>query len=449
MRTRSVPSGFAFALSKPTWKGPLRARSPEAGWTRSLAFPMRRAKTLLERLSGRQVVDASPALEMLVLDVSAIGPQRPAGERPRIALERPMGNRMERSGPTPGSCPPAGVFPDDAGSSHGKPDGTPCPLTDGRGSGRAFQDASGNTSRRSFASRPVLAFDPAVISVADPLTAALDELKLRCVPLFDGDAALRWRRVFPERVVSIHAVVEGTCLIDTDTLLWRELLDQGDVLVLDGTHRGELRAMTEGIVPEVASARIELQSPLAHPMLAALPPLMQLGSSSMPSSFARCVHSLREELASERLGRGTIVGQLCATLFVLALRSHIDGSDSSRRDWFRMLSDPLLREPLALASNPGISVAALAAAAGRSRQRTRARFTRLGGVPPSLLLRRARVRRAVELLGAGVADLTRVATKSGFGSRQSLCRAFRRELGVSPATHWRATHRRPFPRSDP
>ena len=74
---------------------------------------MRRAKTLLERLSGRQVVDASPALEMLVLDVSAIGPQRPAGERPRIALERPMGNRMERSGPTPGSCPPAGVFPDD------------------------------------------------------------------------------------------------------------------------------------------------------------------------------------------------------------------------------------------------------------------------------------------------------------------------------------------------
>ena len=297
--------------------------------------------------------------------------------------------------------------------------------------------------------RPVLAFDPTVRSGTDPLTAALDELKLRCVPLLDGEAPLRWRRVFPEGVVSIHAVVEGTCLIETNMLLWRELLDEGEVLVVKGTHRGELRAMSEGIVPEVASARVDLQSPLCHPMLAALPPLLRVASSSMPSSFDRCLHSLREELAAGNLGRGSIVGQLCATLFVLALRKHIDGVDSSHRDWFRMLADPLLREHLAAAGKPETSVAALAAAAGRSRQRTRARFTRLGGVRPSLFLRRGRIRRAVELLGAGVADLTRVARESGFGSRQALCRAFRRELGVSPAAHWRATHRRPFPRRTP
>jgi AraC-like DNA-binding protein len=287
------------------------------------------------------------------------------------------------------------------------------------------------------------------MSVTDPLTAALDDLKLRCVPLVEGSGRLRWGRVFPPDVVSIHAVVEGTCLIQTDMLLWRELLDEGEVLVVKGTHPGELRAMSEGMVPEVVSARLELLAPFGHPMLAALPPVIQVTSASMPPAFDRCLHSLREELATGSLGRGTIVGHLCAALFVLALRKHIDGLDGLHRNWFRMLGDPLLREQVAAASKPETSVAALAVAAGRSRQRTRARFTRLGGVRPSVLLRGARVRRAVELLGSGEADLSRVARESGFGSRQALCRAFRRELGVSPAAHWRATHRRPFPRRNP
>jgi len=320
---------------------------------------------------------------------------------------------------------------------------------DRRGSSRAFQIVSGNAARPSLRSRPVLAFRSTVISVTDPLTAALDELKLRCVPLLDRGAPLRWRRVFPTDLVSIHAVVEGACLIETDMLLWRELLDEGEVLVVKGTHRGELRALNEGMVPEVVSARLDLQASLGHPMLAALPPLIQVAASSMASSFDRCIQSLREEVGTGGLGRGSIVGHLCATLFVLALRKHIDGLGASDRNWFRMLADPLLRENLAAASRPGTSVAALAAAAGRSRQRTRARFTRMGGMRPSLFLRRARVRRALELLGAGEADLTRVARESGFGSRQALCRAFRRELGITPAAHWRATHRRPFPRRDP
>src|SRR5262249_47578691 len=164
--------------------------------------------------------------------------------------------------------------------------------------------------------------------------------------------------------------------------------------------------MNDGMVPEVASARLDLRAPLGHPMLAALPPLMRMTSSSMPSSFDRCLHSLREELAESRLGRGTIVGHLCATLFVLALRKHIDGLDASNRDWLRMLGDPLLREQLAAASEPGMSVAGLAAPAGRSRQRMATRFKRLGGTRPSLFLRRARVRRAVDLLEAGQADLS-------------------------------------------
>ena len=35
---------------------------------------------------------------------------------------------------------------------------------------------------------------------------------------------------------------------------------------------------------------------------------------------------------------------------------------------------------------------------------------------------------------------------TGYRSRPSFCRAFKRELGVSPAAYWRRVHRRPFPR---
>jgi AraC-like DNA-binding protein len=151
-------------------------------------------------------------------------------------------------------------------------------------------------------------------------------------------------------------------------------------------------------------------------------------------------------MALRNPGGGSIIARLCETLFVQALRCHIADLGWNDRGFFRMFADPLLRDHLIEATRPETRVSTLAAALGRSRQRTRARFTQLGGTPPSILLRRARVRRAVALLGAGEADLARVAHESGFGSRQALCRAFRRELGVTPAAHWRATHRRPFPR---
>jgi len=284
------------------------------------------------------------------------------------------------------------------------------------------------------------------MSGMDPLSAALDELKFRCVAFVDRDPRLPWRRVFPADVVSIHAVVEGHGFIETDELLSRHFLEEGEVVISNGVRGGALRAMDEGTVPDVISAQIELQAPLGHPMLAALPPLIRASSSSMPSSFDRCLHTLREELGAATLGRETIFRQMCASLFVLVLRRYVDRLGWTHADWFRMLADPLLREHLAAASKPETTVAALAAAAGRSRQRTCARFTRLGGTRPSLLLRAARLRCAVELLNAGETDLSRVARESGFGSRQALCRAFRRELGITPAAHWRSTHQRPFPR---
>lgn len=283
-------------------------------------------------------------------------------------------------------------------------------------------------------------------SFTDALTDALDELQLRCVLLPVDESSRPWTRTFPENAVSLHLVLEGLCLIQTDLPVSRHHLREGELLIVNGAGRGALRAASEAPPPEVVSARIDLHAPLGHPMLAAFPRLIRVSAGLVPRSFETCVDGLREEMTLRKLGRGWIVARLCETLFVQALRRHIDDLGWRDRGWFRMLADPLLRDPLLEASKPEARVSSLAAALGRSRQRTRMRFTQLGGTSPSVLLRRARIRRAVGLLTAGEADLVRVARESGFGSRQALCRAFRHEMGTTPAAHWRAVHRCPFPR---
>ena len=281
----------------------------------------------------------------------------------------------------------------------------------------------------------------------DPLVTALRELRLRCV--LDRPAASPgpWRRAFREDAISLHLVLEGACLIDARVKVWRYQVRAPELLVVNRGVRGGLRALSESDPPDVLSACLHLEAPLAHPMLESFPRLIRTEPGYLPRSFGPSLHALREELSIPTLGADIVLTRLCEVLFVQALREHIR-TDIGWNDkgWFRMLADPLLREQLAETSLPSGSVGSFARALGRSRQRTRARFAQFGGTSPSTFLRQARIRVAAELLRSGETDLTRVATASGFGSQQALSRAFRRELGTSPAAHWRAVHRRPFPR---
>ena len=57
----------------------------------------------------------------------------------------------------------------------------------------------------------------------------------------------------------------------------------------------------------------------------------------------------------------------------------------------------------------------------------------LTGETPAGLIRRLRMERARELLGAGELSVKQVAHKVGFRSRQSFSAAFREEFGVAPS----------------
>ncbi|HZW90976.1 MAG TPA: helix-turn-helix domain-containing protein, partial [Myxococcaceae bacterium] len=197
------------------------------------------------------------------------------------------------------------------------------------------------------------------------------------------------------------------------------------------------------------SMRVHLDAPDGHPLLVALPPLIRVTPERGFPSLALAVEALLDESLRRVPGRGEIVRQLSEVLFVHALRSHLDDMCWNDVGWFRAFADPLLRHHLHWTPDGQSSVNALAEAAHRSTRGIRARFGQLAGLRLSTFLRSMRARRAARLLRGGEADLERITALTGYGSRQALARAFRRELGVSPTEFWRKVHRRPFPRPTP
>jgi AraC-like DNA-binding protein len=287
----------------------------------------------------------------------------------------------------------------------------------------------------------------------DPLSEALEELRLQCAPLATIDRQRPWTRELPLDTVSIHVPFSGACHIAVDTTLWTHWLDRGEILIVNRGIGGALVARDEGETPEVVSARVSFDAPHGHPLLDGLPDLIQAGPGGgiVPASFEPLLEAFLTEMERPRRASKTIITLLLEALFIQGLRCHLVDLRWNDRGWFRVVGDPVLRSwpgPEASGGSGGgvRTVVELAASVNRSPHRASARFRELAGVTHSRLVRRTCARRAAWLLRQGETDLTRVAHLMGYRSRSSFCRAFRRELGVSPAAYWRSVHRRPFPR---
>ena len=282
----------------------------------------------------------------------------------------------------------------------------------------------------------------------DALTAALDDLKLRCVPLQETASRGEWRRSFPLDDISLHLVISGDCLINAAVRIWRHRLTRGEMLVVNRGVEGELRSTSgDHRPPEVLSMRVQLDAQHGHPLVDSFPPLIRASPTGVPRSFGPAMDTLFEELSIPVVGRGVILRRLCEVLFIQALRMHLGDLSWNDQGWFRALADPVLREHMHFAADPSASVSVLASAAHRSTRRIRARFLQFSGSRPAVFIREARVWRAAALLRQGESDLEKIAALIGYGSRQALARAFRRRLGVSPTEYWRQVLSRPFPRA--
>jgi AraC-like DNA-binding protein len=186
-----------------------------------------------------------------------------------------------------------------------------------------------------------------------------------------------------------------------------------------------------------------------NPLLAALPRVVHLVASRSVSSGVRALVDLAlAESTAPRPGSDGVLSRLSELLFVEVIRTFTAGLAADQVGWFAGLRDPVVGLALQkLHQHPagGWTLVRLAKEVGASRTILSERFTQLVGLPPMHYLARWRVQMAANLLRTTSLGLAEIAERVGYGSEPALSRAFKRTLGVAPATYRRS----PGPAADP
>jgi AraC-like DNA-binding protein len=324
------------------------------------------------------------------------------------------------------------------------------------------------------------------LAATDPLSDALRAVRLTgamfflwdvswpfATPVPDGSSIAPLALPDAQQIISYHLVVEGTA--------WGAVpgepavqLHAGDVLLIphgsayvmsdsaDGCARAPLddpealeffRALGAGELPFViedgegdVSTRVVCgflgcdMHPF-NPVLSALPSLVRLGRPEDASEDR--IRGLVDLALSESRGNGpgsrAVLLRLSELLFIEVVRRCVNRMRGSAGGWLDALDDPVVGPALrCLHQAPAEpwTLERLAARVGISRSRLVERFAETVGEPPMLYLTRWRMQLASQLLIEGADKVAVVAEQVGYCSESAFSRAFKRHVGVSPAS-WR------------
>jgi AraC-like DNA-binding protein len=147
------------------------------------------------------------------------------------------------------------------------------------------------------------------------------------------------------------------------------------------------------------------------------------------------------ELVAQEVGSGAMSSALLKLVIVNILRRSLH-SNHTWVERFALLRDPQIARAFAeMASNPGAphTVSSLAQSAYLGRSAFMARFTEIVGQPPMNVLRDLRMRQAAEQLQTGQVSIEQVVRNTGYESRSSFARAFRKVFGMDPSEYRRGT----------
>jgi len=327
----------------------------------------------------------------------------------------------------------------------------------------------------------------------DTLSDLLRTVRLRSALFFDLSCAGRWQADAPgasqiaemampgaEQVIDFHVVTRGECWIGVQgepPLRLRRgdivMLPQGDPHVVSSApgmrpapgadwkremklHNRPFRVASEGTPPGPASCGGEpgrdydVETSLVcgfigcdkrpfNPLLATLPRLLHLPAgdgSHWGTQFAQLAAS---ESASPRPGSEALLERMSEMLFVDALRRHIDAVPEQSTGWLAGLRDRFVGRALALMhENPSFAwgIDELGHQVGLSRSALHERFVELIGQPPMQYLAQWRMQLAARMLREGQASVLSIALHIGYDSEAAFGRAFKRIVGMPPAT-WR------------
>jgi AraC-like DNA-binding protein len=182
-----------------------------------------------------------------------------------------------------------------------------------------------------------------------------------------------------------------------------------------------------------------------NPVLNALPRMVHLRPPGGPGyeRLQSLIDYTLAEARQPRPGGQCVIVRLSELMFVEVVRRWLGGGDASATaadaGWLDGLRDPLVgRALIQLHRKPAEAwtLEALASAVGASRSTLAESFTRFVGQPPMQYLTQWRLQLAARLLADGTAKVATVASDVGYRSEASFSRAFKRQVGVSPA-QWR------------
>jgi AraC-like DNA-binding protein len=179
----------------------------------------------------------------------------------------------------------------------------------------------------------------------------------------------------------------------------------------------------------------------ANPVISSLPPFLKLNvEQGAAAEWIRSTfHYAAEEVAAGRPGSETVLAKLSELLFVETVRRHAETLPDGQIGWLAGLRDPFVARVLALLHRDTArnwTVEKLGREVGLSRSALADRFIRLIGVPPMHYLADWRMQVASEKLRNTSASLAQIAETVGYESEAAFSRAFKKALGVAPAT-WR------------
>ena len=319
----------------------------------------------------------------------------------------------------------------------------------------------------------------------DPLSDVLRVVRLTGAVFFLTDARAPWvvgmpavseftELVMPgaRHMISYHVVTAGRCwftLPDSSPIE----LEAGDVIVVphgdaytlssaagmrDAVPAAEviafLRRMAARQLPFVSREGGQGPEPLQilcgflgcsilpfSPVLATLPRLLHLRQPRGPDAgrLNHLVDFAMHEASEKRAGSDTILLRISELLFVEVVRQYLASLRPEENGWLAALRDDVAGRALALLHGQPArawTVDLLAKETGVSRSTLAERFTERVGQTPMQYLAHWRMQIAAQLLSDSNAKVAAVGLEVGYGSEAAFSRAFRKLVGVPPAT-WR------------
>lgn len=176
-----------------------------------------------------------------------------------------------------------------------------------------------------------------------------------------------------------------------------------------------------------------------NPLVAALPRMMHLPSSSEWNWGLQCMRQAAVEASDLQPGGNAMLERLSEMLFIDAVRQYLGTLPEESSGWLAGLRDRFVGRALALMhADPAEAwtVAELGRQVGLSRSAFHERFADMIGQTPMHYLAHWRMQAGAALLRDTTATVATVAREVGYESEASFSRAFKRCVGKSPSA-WR------------